>query len=102
MCLSLNPEGVDNNVVALGNNDGTITLHDAITLELVNTLDSHTGKAVTALAFSFVSVFVFFSLFFFSISFFSFHLSSLCSHDNQHIYAGYATGQVVDWSRSLY
>ena len=104
LAVSLNPEGIDTNVVALGNDDGTITLHDATTLQLVNTLDSRTGVPVTALAFSFVVSFpfsFFFSFFRFSLLFF-FTIFSLHRHDNQHIYAGYESGQVVDWSRSPY
>jgi len=75
LCVSVNPVGVSNNVVALGNDDGTISFHDSVTLEVVNTLESHIPKAVTAIAFS---------------------------RDNQHLYTGFSNGQVVDWSRSQY
>jgi len=72
ICVSVNPEGVDKNVVALGNDDGTISFHDSITLELVNTLESGMPRAVTAIAFS---------------------------RDNQHLYTGFSNVQFVDWSQ---
>lgn len=54
VCLKASPglPGVSRNFLAIGNEDGTVSLRDAYTLELLRTLPASTKAAITAIAFT--------------------------------------------------
>ena len=70
MQISNNFAGVNPNVVAVGNANGSVSLFDSTTLQLVNILQMNKLVSVSAIAFS---------------------------GDCHHIYTGDINGQVIDW-----